>query len=258
MAATVTFTRAALVLVIAVSGVVTGCLRSGAKRCGDVTCPIGRACVSGRCVDSSIVTACARQANGASCSLPQFGVGTCQTGMCLVGSCGDGVINAIDACDGDDLGGKTCLDFGSTYADGLKCAADCSFDTSGCKGFCGDGIRQTNEECDGNQLGGKTCITEGFYSGKLVCTSDCKINFGSCSGRCGDGIRNSFTEQCDATDFGGSTCELRGFHGDVQPLLCTDTCGLDPSSCNCGGVMCTRDKQKCVLMDNIYSCGPFP
>ena len=128
-------------------------------------------------------------------------------------------------------------------------------------GACGDGIQQSNEECDGKDLGGKTCITEGFYGGTILCTADCKINLGGCSGRCGDGIRNSATEQCDGTNFGGTTentCEVRGFHGAVQPLLCTSTCSLDPSSCSCGGEMCASNTQQCVLTDNIYSCVPYP
>jgi hypothetical protein len=202
--------------------------------------------------------ACARRTEGTACELSQIGVGSCKSGMCIVGACGDGVINAIDACDGKDLGGKSCLDFGSMYPEGLKCAADCSYDTTACKGFCGDGIRQSNEQCDGKAFGHKTCITEGFYTGSLVCTSDCTINTGGCSGRCGDNTRNSFTEQCDGSDFGGSTCEERGYHGAVTPLLCTGECGLDPSSCTCGGVLCAKTKQKCVMTDELYSCEAFP
>jgi hypothetical protein len=255
---TVAFRLAAIILLIIAGSGSGGCLRSDATRCGDITCPIGRACAAGRCVDSSIMTACARHRDGETCALAAIGSGSCQTGMCIVGACGDGVINAIDACDGKELGGKTCLDFGSMYPEGLKCAADCSYDTSGCKGYCGDGLRQSNEQCDSKAFGGKTCITEGFYTGNLVCTSSCTINTGGCNGKCGDGIRNSFTEQCDGKDFGGSTCEARGFHGTVQELTCSAECSLDPVSCTCGDVMCKRDTQKCVMTDGIATCEAYP
>jgi hypothetical protein len=236
----------------------SGCVSSEAKSCGDVICPIGRVCARGNCVDQSIVTACARLVDGDSCAVPEVGAGTCQSGMCMVGNCGDGVINAVDACDGEDLGGKTCLDFGSSYSEGLKCAADCSFDKSGCEGYCGDGVRQSSEECDGEDLSGKSCLSEGYYAGDLVCTSDCKLNPGGCSGKCGDGRRNSFNEQCDAEDFGGSSCEKRGFLGDVVALTCTSACALDVVSCTCGGARCERKTQRCVLSDGIYTCEDMP
>lgn len=230
------------------------CVSSEARPCGDVICPAGRVCARGNCVDQSIAAACTRLVDGDACTVSEIGAGKCLDGMCLVGACGDGVINAVDACDGEELGGKTCLDFGSSYPEGLKCAADCSFDKSGCEGYCGDGLVQSSEECDAKELGGKSCISEGFYAGDVVCTSDCKLNLGGCSGRCGDGARNSFNEQCDAQDFGASTCAKRGFLGDVVALTCTDVCSLDPVSCTCGGARCARNTQTCVLSDGIYTC----
>ena len=232
---------------------VAGCASSEATSCGDLTCPAGRACARGTCVDQSVVTACAHLHEADSCMLPEIGTGTCQTGLCLIGTCGDGVINAIDACDGTDLGGKTCLDFGSSDATGLACTSDCSLDTSKCTAFCGDGVKGSAEDCDGKDFGSKTCISQGFYGGKLACTDLCTINVGECSGTCGDGVRNGL-EQCDGTDLGGSTCELRGLHGAVSPLLCSATCGFDPSSCTCGGALCARMTQKCVLVDDIPTC----
>jgi hypothetical protein len=251
MPATVVIRRAAILLIVLAAA---GCVSSEARPCGDVICPAGRVCAQGTCIDQSIVAACARLVEGDSCTVAEVGNGTCQAGMCLVGTCGDGVINAIDACDGKDLGGKTCRDFGSTYPEGLTCAPDCSFDKTGCAGYCGDSVRQSSEQCDDKDLAGKSCISEGFYAGDLVCTSDCKLNLGGCTGRCGDGVRNSFNEQCDGEDFGGSTCELRGFLGEVVPLKCSSVCALDVESCTCGGERCARNTQRCVLTDGIYTC----
>ena len=46
-------------------------------------------------------------------------------------SCGDGVLQPGEECDGMNLGGMTCqaLGFGSGA---LACSSDCTFDTSGC------------------------------------------------------------------------------------------------------------------------------
>jgi hypothetical protein len=241
---------AILVLVMAASG----CVTSQSTKCGDVICPVGHACANGHCVTQSVVRACQGLSEADSCELSQVGSGSCQSGLCVVGRCGDGKINAIEACDRKNLGGKTCLDFGSTYAEGLACTADCSFDKTGCTGYCGDGKRQPPEQCDGADFAGKTCITEGFYAGGLVCKTDCTINPGGCSEKCGDNVRNSFSEQCDGTDFGGSTCAKRGFFGIVSPLQCTAECGIDAMSCMCGDDRCARDTQRCVQRDGIFIC----
>jgi hypothetical protein len=47
--------------------------------------------------------------------------------------CGDGNIDDQEVCDGDQLGGKKCTDFGTMYGGGtLMCFDNCTFDTSGC------------------------------------------------------------------------------------------------------------------------------
>jgi len=48
-----------------------------------------------------------------------------------VGTCGNGVIDAGEDCDGGDLGGQTCI--GLDYDGGtLSCQGDCTFDISAC------------------------------------------------------------------------------------------------------------------------------
>ena len=54
--------------------------------------------------------------------------------------CGDGVVQSPEECDGQDLNGTTCVDFG--FAGGvLTCDPTCRLDTSGCvtPPRCGDG-----------------------------------------------------------------------------------------------------------------------
>lgn len=208
------------------------------------------------CVFDDLLEACSSLADGAPCTVLGLPPDKCVHGVCQASRCGDGRVTGTEACDGAQLGGKTCLDFGDVNPEGLRCTAACSFDVTGCSGYCGDGIKQSSEECDGTQFGGATCITEGFYGGTILCTTDCKISLASCSGRCGDGIQQ-FSEDCDGNDLGGATCASRGFLGPaVQPLLCTSACSFDPSSCTCGGILCAQNTQQCVLVDNHPTCSP--
>lgn len=233
---------------------IASCVRSEATPCGDLTCPAGRACVRADvCVDTAVVRACDASAENDPCSLPDVGEGSCHDGLCLIGACGDGIINAVDACDGAELGGKTCLDFGASSPEGLACAADCSFDKSGCVAFCGDGMKQQAEDCDGADFGGESCITMGYYAGDLVCSDSCTVNIGNCAGRCGDGVANGL-EPCDGTDLKNDSCAARGFLGAVTPMTCTTSCALAPTSCLCGDQHCAPNTQTCVLSGSIYSC----
>ncbi|HRQ71163.1 MAG TPA: hypothetical protein PLW78_12765, partial [bacterium] len=109
--------------------------------------------------------------------------------------CGDNKIDGTDVCDGTDLGGKECIDFG--FEDGtLKCMSNCSgFDTSGCgKSMnCGNSKIDVGELCDGSELNGKTCEDEGFEQGDLKCSDDCKSFdksecFTPCTPECGDRV----------------------------------------------------------------------
>jgi hypothetical protein len=264
--------RTPIALVCLIGGL-EACVNSGATPCGGLLCPKDRICAKASsdpsdwtCVSASWASACSGRAEGQTCMLSELGQGTCQAGLCIVGSCGDGVVNGIEACDGSDLNGKTCLDFQSTDAAGLACTPDCSFDKSGCHGYCGDGIKGTAEQCDGADFGGKTCAdfsppgtTNKFYpGGTLSCTVDCMVNIGSCTGGwCGDGIKQ-FSEACDMTDFGQppQTCITLNHPGAVTPLVCDPTsCAFTDDSCSCGlNGICPSTTPTCVDNGGSYSC----
>lgn len=242
------------------------CVRSQAVPCGDLVCPEDSVCAKGNCVSGSLATACSGKAEGASCTLSELGTGTCQAGLCITGLCGDGTVNGIEACDGRDLGGKTCVDFGSTDAAGLACTSDCSFDKSGCKGYCGDGHKGTEEQCDGTDFGGKTCTdfsppgtTNKFYRGGApTCTIDCKVNVSGCTGGwCGDGHKQ-FGEDCDGSDFGQppATCMTLGHPGAATPPACDPmTCTFTEDTCSCGlNGICPAATPTCVNNGGTYSC----
>ncbi len=55
------------------------------------------------------------------------------TSICTTPRCGDGVLfPGLEQCDSFQLDGRTCLDFGRTQGDGLRCDDTCVFDVSGC------------------------------------------------------------------------------------------------------------------------------
>ncbi|MBW2976522.1 tandem-95 repeat protein [Candidatus Woesearchaeota archaeon] len=83
-----------------------------------------------------------------------------QTGCTSAGQvCGNDFIEGDEVCDGSDLDGKTCQDFGYTNPDTLACNQVCSdFDTSACAAVCGNGDTEPGEECDdGNLIDGDGC-----------------------------------------------------------------------------------------------------
>lgn len=76
-------------------------------------------------------------------------------------TCNNNIKEGKEVCDGTDLGGKSCLDFGFTKGT-LNCNIFCNeYDLSKCEkdnGVCGDSIIQNPEQCDdGNIVNGDGC-----------------------------------------------------------------------------------------------------
>jgi len=99
------------------------------------------------------------------------------------------VAEGTEVCDGGDLAGATCGDFGCSGGT-LACLADCSgYDTSACTGcgFCGNGVCEPGEsctscsaDCDGVSNGppsGRFCCGDGTPQGPEGDGSICDGNF---------------------------------------------------------------------------------
>ena len=144
-------------------------------------------------------------------------------------SCGNDVKEGDEECDGNDLGGLNCLDFG--FQDGtLVCANDCTLFTNACS-TCGDNQLSPTESCDGNNFGGLTCVDLGYGSGTLSCAADCKsVIETNCvaAASCGNGIVDG-GEDCDGGNLGGNTCVSLGYDG--GSLSCTAGCQLNVANC---------------------------
>ncbi len=149
------------------------------------------------------------------------------------GTCGNGVLEGTEECDGNNLGGATCEGLG--YSGGeLACGTDCVLDKDLCEeGQCGNGLLDSGEECDGLNLGGQTCASLGFVGGTLSCGSGCELNLDECI-TCGNGVVDP-GEECDGVSLGGQTCADMGFSGGA--LACNASCGFDTGGCfdvDCG------------------------
>jgi hypothetical protein len=161
------------------------------------------------------------------------GGGDVGPGPDVVGSCGDGVIDTGERCDGANLGAATCASEG--FAGGsLACSATCQLDTSGCTDApedCGNGVLDAGEACDGAALNGQTCAGLGHDGGTLACTAACTFDESGCTDDpddCGNGVLDA-GEQCDGAALNGQTCAGLGHDGGT--LGCTAACTFDESGC---------------------------
>lgn len=176
---------------------------------------------------------------------------------CTQAQCNDGFLQSNEACDGTNLGGKTCSTLGKGYTGGmLSCSpTTCQLDTTNCLApqlNCGNGSLQIGEQCDGMNLRGATCTSlgTGFSGGTLSCTSSCQLDTSKCTFPastitppgtnaitpgtqvCGNNIIEG-SEFCDGTDVRGLSCIEFKFMG--GNLRCASDCKhFDPASCTGG------------------------
>ncbi|WP_096328825.1 hypothetical protein [Nannocystis exedens] len=162
------------------------------------------------------------------------------------GVCGDGNVDANEACDGESLVGSTCMTEG--YGAGtLVCGPDCKLFTDGCY-TCGDGIVHMAEACDGTNFNGKSCVSLGYGGGNLVCAPNCKsIDTAGCTplATCGNGVKEG-SEQCDGGQLGGATCVGLGY--DMGAVSCTPSCTIDTSACET--LACAGQGEFCIFDEN--------
>ena len=169
--------------------------------------------------------------------------------------CGNGVAEASEDCDGDDVRGVSCADLGG--AGTVRCTPSCWLDRSQCDGIGGNGRREGDEPCDiltttlttQADVGDASCASLGYGSGDLGCYTQRRsyqypdlqpadfvllprfATFGCTQhGFCGDG-HAADGEECDGDDLGGATCGTFDAEGDLR---CTG-CRIDLSGCRSEG-----------------------
>lgn len=146
-------------------------------------------------------------------------------------TCGNGMIDDGEACDGSLLDGASCFDVGFNQGE-VACDATCQLDTSACHD-CGNGVREGSEDCDGDDLGGETCQSAiGYETGTLACTKQCRFDSTGCS-TCGNGSIEA-DEVCDEWVPSAYSCESETGH-ESGKLFCSPTCTIDTAQCHtCG------------------------
>lgn len=161
---------------------VAGCLRPDLIDCGDLVCRGDQVCVPAiaQCADRDRVDACSGRSDGDSCSSSTVGEGVCTSGVCVLASCGDGVVQIGEECDGA-VSNASCLDVGFYEPAGLACASTCTYDVAMCSGgFCGDQIVNGLELCDGLPPSNVSCVALGYDRGRVGCSDICGVDPQAC------------------------------------------------------------------------------
>ena len=179
-----------------------------------------------------------------------------QAGDCPL-RCGDGFITDGEECEGEDLQGLTCADYGFEEGDGLRCGAtSCTINASNCGDpICGDGLVVEGEFCDGVGTLPQDFNTCDKISpnleGELRCSDVCGVDDSACT-YCGDFFAEG-PEVCDFMDFRGEDCISLGFV--AGELACSDDCSaMDTSGCIAVPPPCTQDWEHGVR----YRCSGAP
>lgn len=166
-------------------------------------------------------------------------------------TCGNGVIDAGEQCDGADIGAATCGGCAGTPT----CTAQCQLDTGACtNGICdaGETCGSCPEDCTGagaacgdgvcNAGDGENCTTcpqdcNGRTGGKparrFCCGFDVAYAVG-CDGQCGACDTGTATTCCGDAVCGGSESSLTCERDCGAPALCGDgTCDPGEGICDC-------------------------
>lgn len=164
------------------------------------------------------------------------------------GICGNGIIEAGEECDDENL------------MDGDGCSPECkvepgwscSGEPSVCVNLCGNGALDPGEQCDGDLLGGNDCTTiAGNYSGgTLKCSPACLFDTTECIlPGCGNGVLDP-GEECDHGEQNSTT-------GECLPNCKLATCGdgyvwEGVEECDDGN---TSNNDSCLNNCKMATCG---
>jgi cysteine-rich repeat protein len=159
---------------VAVTLVSAGCLEPMVVPCGALVCPADQACVDDtRCVDRALLEACAGLGAGERCTFGPL-EGSCQAGVCELPVCGDGVRQALEACEDGNI------------VNGDGCNSACVLET------CGNGVIDAGEPCDCGTAAtpGDPDVCGAELNGGAICQTTCTLP------RCGDSVLDP-GEACD-------------------------------------------------------------
>jgi Protein of unknown function (DUF1566) len=118
----------------------------------------------------------------ASCGLDTSG---CTPIVIPPSTCGNGVVDFTEQCDGTNLAEASCASLGLAFGT-LRCTSGCAYDTAVCAAStvpsCGNGVREPEEQCEGDNFGGFSCSLLGFTAGgALACGANCAFELSGCA-----------------------------------------------------------------------------
>jgi hypothetical protein len=148
--------------------------------------------------------------------------------------CGNGVAEEGEACDGADLRGGRCEDFGR-LAGTLACTPGCMIDLEGCPppASCGNGVVDAGEACDNDDLDGHECTDFGYASGTLACTPGCTFDFSACVETCVDDCPVLDDHRCLGTTV--QVCGCREWVAEHDCAADDMVCDPSPGAVRCLG-----------------------
>ncbi len=150
--------------------------------------------------------------------------------------CGNGKLDAGEACDGTTFVGSTGICPAGT-AGTVVCSGTCTADTSACKAVspspnCNNSVLDAGEDCDGAKFADGKGVCPAGTAGTVTCSAACTVDTSACipevSSDCGNGQIDG-SEECDKTAFaaGKDVCPA----GTTGSVTCDDMCHVVTSAC---------------------------
>jgi len=210
-------------------------------KCGNAVIESGESCdgtnlgpLTGKCSEysSSIFTD-----GDITCNACKLDTSKCQG---VQGTCGNGIVNLGESCDGNSFGIITgCTDYSNFNGGTLKCSPTCQLDTSSCteKPKCGNTAIDLGETCDTNNIGpisGK-CLeySADFTGGNMQCIG-CKLDSSACEkpSSCGNSRLDS-GEFCDGSLFRMTNISCSSYSSTFQKgALTCSSCKISTNNCD--------------------------